>query len=144
MKYYRQKSHTIYDNKYHLAWIVKYRKNILVGDIGYRLRDIVRQICEEFQVEIIRGSIKPDHIHLFVSIPPNLSVSKLVQYLKGKTSRKLQQEFPSLRKDFWGRHLWGIGYFSVTTGNVTEEMIKQYLEEQAKQPDDDQFFKITS
>ena len=142
VKYFRKKSHSIYDNKFHLAWIVKYRKKILVGDIAYKTRDIIRQICEELQVQVLKGNVGPDHIHILVSIPPNLSVSKVMQYLKGKSSRKLQQEFPSLRKDFWGRHLWAIGYYSATSGNVTDELIMKYIEEQGKNPDDDEFFRI--
>ena len=109
---------------------------MLVGDISVRVRDLVRQICQENQVEILRGVVSRDHIHIYVSIPPYLSVSKLVQYLKGKTSRKIQFEFPELRKRYWGRHIWAVGYFVRTTGNVTDEMIKQYIKHHGK---DDQF-----
>jgi len=100
----------------------------LVGDIGHRVKDLVQDICRDQQVEIIRGRVASDHVHIYVSMPPYLSVSKLVQYLKGKTSRKVQQEFPELRKRYWGKHLWAVGYFVRTTGNVTDEMIKQYIE----------------
>ena len=71
-------------------------------------------------------------LQLYVSIPPYLSVSKLVQYLKGKTSRKIQFEFPELRKRYWGKHIWAVGYFVRTTGNVTDEMIKQYIKHHGK------------
>ena len=128
MQYYRRTSHTVYDCTYHLVWITKYRYPILVGDIGHRVKDLVQDICRDQQVEIIRGRVASDHVHIYVSMPPYLSVSKLVQYLKGKTSRKVQQEFPELRKRYWGKHLWAVGYFVRTTGNVTDEMIKQYIE----------------
>ena len=128
MQYYRRTSHTVYDCTYHLVWITKYRYPILVGDIGHRVKDLVQDICRDQQVEIIRGRVASDHVHTYVSMPPYLSVSKLVQYLKGKTSRKVQQEFPELRKRYWGKHLWAVGYFVRTTGNVTDEMIKQYIE----------------
>ena len=118
----------MYDCTYHLVWITKYRYPILVGDIGHRVKDLVQDICRDQQVEIIRGRVASDHVHIYVSMPPYLSVSKLVQYLKGKTSRKVQQEFPELRKRYWGKHLWAVGYFVRTTGNVTDEMIKQYIE----------------
>ncbi len=139
MQYYRMTSHTRFDNKYHLVWITKYRKNVLKGEIGLRTRDIIRQVCEKFGVDIIRGNISSDHVHLFVSIPPHYSVSKIVQNIKGRSSRMLQQEFPQLRKEYWGRHFWGIGFFCVTSGNITDEMIIQYVEEQGNKQDDETF-----
>ncbi|MFA4881024.1 MAG: IS200/IS605 family transposase [Candidatus Doudnabacteria bacterium] len=142
MQYSRITSHTKFDNKYHLIWITKYRKKILKDAVGQRARDIIRQICEKFGVEIIRGHLSPDHVHLFVSIPPHYAVSKIIQNLKGRTSRILQQEFPDLRRQYWGRHLWGIGFFCITSGNVTDEMIIQYIEDQGKLRDDD-LFQIT-
>ena len=128
MQYYRNTSHTVYDCTYHIVWITKYRYPVLVGDIGVRARDLITEICKENQVEIIRGVVGKNHIHIYVSIPPYLSVSKLVQYLKGKTSRKIQQEYPELRKRYWGKHLWAVGYFVRTTGNVTDKMIKDYMD----------------
>ena len=131
-QYYRKTSHTVFDCTYHIVWITKYRYPVLVGDIAVRARDLIRQICTENQAEIIRGRVAREHIHIYVSIPPYLSVSKLVQYLKGKTSRKIQQEFPELRKRYWGKHLWAVGYFVRTTGNVTDDMIKAYIEHHGK------------
>lgn len=135
-QYYRKTSDTILDCTCHIVWITKYRYPVLVGDISVRVRDLVRQICQENQVEILRGVVSRDHIHIYVSIPPYLSVSKLAQYLKGKTSQKIQFEFPELRKRYWGKHIWAVGYFVRTTGNVTDEMIKQYIEQHGK---DDRF-----
>ena len=143
MEYYRTTSHTKYDNKYHIVWITKYRKKILKGDIAIRVRDIIRQVCEKYGVEIIKGHLSLDHVHMFVSIGPHYSVSKVVQNIKGRSSRILQQEFSSLRKEYWGRHSWGIGYFCVTSGNVTDEMIMEYIEEQGKKQTKDEIFKIS-
>jgi putative transposase len=143
MEYYRTTSHTKFDNKYHLVWITKYRKRILKGEVAIRTRDIIRQVCEKFGIDIIRGNVSADHIHIFVSIPPHYSVSKIIQNLKGRSSRIIQQEFPEIRKEYWGRHFWGIGYFCTTSGNVTDEMIMQYIEEQGKSQEDD-IFKITN
>ena len=126
--YYRKTSHTAYDCTYHIVWITKYRYPVLIGDIGIRTRDLIRQVCKDHDVEIIRGTVAKDHIHLYVSIPPYLSISKLLQHLKGTSSRKIQQEFPELKKRYWGRHFWAIGYFVRTSGNVTDEMIKHYIE----------------
>ena len=93
-----------------------------------RLRDLVREICKTKDVEIIKGSISRDHIHLFVSVPPRLSISKLMQSLKGKTSYKLLSEYKEISKQFWGRHIWGRGYFAASSGNVTDEVIMEYIE----------------
>lgn len=126
--YYRKTSHSTYDCTYHVIWITKYRYPVLVGDIAVRTRDLVRQICAENQVEIIRGNVSSNHVHIYISVPPFLSISKLIQLIKGKTSRKIQQEFPELKKRYWGNHFWAVGYFVRTTGNVTDEMIKEYIE----------------
>lgn len=130
MGQYHHTSHTTYDNKYHIVWGTKYRKKILKDEIGYRLREIIRQVCSTDKVDILRGAIGQDHVHLLLDIPPYIAVSRIVQHLKGESSRKLQLEFPSLQKQFWGQHLWAIGYFCVTTGTVTEKAIKDYIEQQ--------------
>ena len=113
---YKHTSHTTYDNKYHIVWITKYRKKILRDEIGYRLREIIRQICSTEKIDILKGAIGSDHVHLLLEIPPYIAVSRIVQHLKGESSRKLQMEFPQLQKQFWGQHLWQIGYFCSTTG----------------------------
>ena len=128
MQYYRTSSHTAFDCTYHIVWITKYRYPVLVGDIGTRVRDLIRQICQANQVEILRGTVSQNHVLIYISVPPYLSISKLVQLIKGKTSRKVQQEFPELKKRYWGQHFWAIGYFVRTTGNVTDDMIKAYIE----------------
>ena len=128
MQYYKKTSHTIYDCTYHIVWVTKYRYKVLIGDIGRRAKDLVQEICQDNGVEILRGKVASNHIHIYVSIPPYQSISEVVQYLKGKTSRKIQQEFPELRKRYWGKHLWAVGYFVRTTGNVTDQMIKDYID----------------
>ena len=135
---YRKTAHSVYDIKYHPVWITKYRKKVLKGQVGLRLRELVRQICAANDVIIESGSVQADHVHLLVSVPPKLSVSKLMQLLKGRTSRKLLQEFEPLRREFWGRHMWARGYFAASTGNVTDEIIKQYIESQGQQPPTEQ------
>jgi len=128
MKYYRKTSHSIYDIKYHFVWITKYRKPVLFGNVATRLRDLIREICKSMDVEILKGHVSKDHVHLFVSAPPNISVSKMMQFIKGKTSRKLLSENRVLAKKFWGRHLWARGYFVATSGNVTDDVIAKYIE----------------
>ena len=139
MENYRKSSHTVYDLKYHLVWITKYRKPVLQGEIGNRLRDIVRELCKAKDIEIIKGHISKEHVHVFVSVPPHISVSDLVQSLKGKSSRKLLMEYKGLNRAFWGRHLWARGYFVASSGNVTDEVIAKYIEQQGKEPIDGDF-----
>jgi len=116
--------------KYHIVWITKYRKSVITGQIAKRTQELIRQICKINDVEIISGHVSKDHIHLLVSAPPHLSVSKLVQYLKGNTSHKLKMEYKELNKQYWGRHIWGRGYFAATSGNVTDEVIMEYIRTQ--------------
>ena len=141
MQMYRKGSHTIYDIKYHIVWITKYRKPVMSGLVTNRCREIIRQVCKENEVEIVKGHISKDHVHLLVSVPPILSVSKLVQLMKGRSSRKLLMEDKNLQKQYWGQHLWARGYFVASSGNITDEMIKEYIENQDIEKDDD--FKIT-
>jgi putative transposase len=99
---YRTSGHAVWDIKYHLIWITKYRYKILRGEVAERARDVIRQICQSREVTIVRGAVSPDHIHLLVSAPALLAPAKLVQYVKGKSSRRLQEDFP---------HLVGTGVF---------------------------------
>ncbi len=130
MEHYRTGSHTRYDLKVHLVWVTKYRKKVLGGEISKRIRELIREICFQEDIEIIRGHISRDHVHLFVSYPPKLSISKIVQRMKGKTSRKMLMEFTEMKRHFWGRHIWARGYFAASSGNVTDEVIVQYIESQ--------------
>ena len=139
MQNYRKTSHTTYDCKYHIVWITKYRKKVMVGLVAERVRELIRGICKEYEVEIIKGHVSKDHVHLFVSVPPHLAISKLVQYLKGKSSYKLLLENKQLSKEFWGRHLWGRGYFVSTSGNITDEVIMEYIRNQDDEKKDEDF-----
>ena len=139
MEHYRKSSHTTYDIKYHLVWITKYRKPVLTGEVAKRVRELIREICKGKEIEIIKGHVSKDHVHIFVSVPPHISVSNVMQSLKGKTSRKMMSEFKSLSRTFWGRHIWARGYFAASSGNVTDEVIMKYIEMQGKEPEDGNF-----
>jgi putative transposase len=143
MTEYRKGSHTVYDIKYHIVWITKYRKAVLRGEIGLRLRELIRQTCEAQEVYIEKGHIAVDHVHLLLSVPPNIAVSDLVQRLKGRSSRKMLDEFGELRRQFWGQHLWARGYYVASSGNVTDEVIAQYIEMQTEKPlNDNEDFQV--
>lgn len=143
MRHYRLGAHTKSDLKIHVVWIPKYRKAILTGDVALRVRELVRQIAAEHELEIISGKVARDHVHVFLSYRPTQKVSQIMQWLKGTSSRVLLQEFPRLRKQFWGRHFWARGYLAVSSGNLTDEMIQEYIDEQeGEQIADDSRFPI--
>ncbi len=138
MQDYKRGAHSVWDLKYHLVWTTKYRYQVLGGDVGLRCRELLRDIARSKEMQIYAGSINRDHVHMLISIPPQLSVSRAVQYLKGKSSHRLLTEFRSLKKRYWGQHLWARGYWVVSSGNVTDEMWKEYIKnQQPPEPDDD-------
>ncbi len=124
---YRKGAHTVYDIKYHYVWITKYRYPILRGDLALRVREIIREVCMRNDVIILKGVVSKEHVHLLVSTPPTIAPSKLAQLMKGSSSYRIQQEFPEIKKRYWGQHIWGRGYFCGSSGNVTDEIIKEYL-----------------
>jgi putative transposase len=128
MSEYRRGTHSVFRLHVHLVWCTKYRKAVLRGEVGQRVRELAKQVCSDMGVEILSGVVARDHVHMLVSIPPQVSISKLVQKLKGKSSYKLQREFAGLRKEYWGQRMWARGYFACSTGNVSDEMIQAYIE----------------
>jgi putative transposase len=126
---YRRGAHTVYEIHLHLVWTTKYRKAVLAGEAATRVRDLIREICGDH-----------DHVHLLVSIPPQVTISRMVQWLKGKTAHKIMLEFPHIKKHYWGQHMWARGYFCCSTGNVTDEIIAEYIANQQDDRNDD--FKV--
>ena len=118
---YRKGSHTVYDIKYHFVWITKYRYPVLRGSIAMRARELLRQGCEANNLRILKGSVGKDHIHMLLSCPTTMAPSEIAQKLKGRTSKILQEEFPELKKRYWGQHMWGRGYFCGTVGEVDQK-----------------------
>jgi len=145
MENYRTGAHSRFDIKYHFVWVTKYRKKVLTGSVGERVRDLVREVCRTNEIEILQGAVSADHVHVLLSCPPTLSPSKIMQYIKGKTSRKLMMEFKHVQKQYWGRHLWARGYFVATSGNVTDEAIAEYIrgQEGTEPSDGDDNFQVT-
>jgi putative transposase len=130
MAEYQRGSHTIHDIKYHIIWITKYRYEILTKRIAERLRELLIQGCESRGITIVEGSVGKEYVHMLISCPTHIAPAKIVQYLKGRSSRLIQEEFPELKKRYWGQHLWARGYFCATVGAVTQEMIREYIEHQ--------------
>jgi putative transposase len=136
----RKGSHTVHQLHLHLVWSTKYRLDMLKGDVQLRCRELLRQTCDVLDVRILKGVVSKDHIHLHLSYPPKLSVSDLVKRLKGRSAKILLEEFAELRRRFYGGHLWSIGYGVWSSGNITDEMIQQYLDHHKDGPNSDQNF----
>ncbi|WP_323839658.1 IS200/IS605 family transposase [Photorhabdus africana] len=136
---YRYGSHTVFQIEYHFVWVTKYRHKVLIGEVAIRVRELVRQTCEAFEIRILKGVVSKDHVHILVSSPPTLSPSEIMRRLKERTASKLFEEFSHLKKRYWGQHFWGRGYFCATVGQLTEEMVKAYLEHHFEPNPDDNF-----
>jgi putative transposase len=142
MEAYKRGSHTVWDCKYHVVWVTKYRHPVLGGDVGQRCRELLRETARAHEMMIHAGAVNRDHVHMLLSIPPSLSVSRAVQHLKGRSSHKLLSEFGILRKRYWGQHLWSRGYWVASSGNVTDEVWMEYIKNQAP-PEPEDNFKVT-
>ena len=123
--------HAVYDLKYHLVWIPKYRKSLLLGSIEKRIKELFYEIAEEHDFEILAMELIPDHVHLFVSAAPKRAPRKIVSIFKVITSKIIFEEFPQVKKKLWGGHLWSAGYYAASVGDkVTAEMVKKYIRHQ--------------
>ena len=140
MENVRKGSHTIHQLHVHLVWSTKYRYEVLRGDIQIRCRDLIRQSCDSLDIQILKGVVSKDHIHLHLSYPPKLSISEILKRLKGRSAKILLMEYSELKKRYWGGHLWGIGYGAWSTGNIIDEMVQQYLDHHKEGPNSDQNF----
>ncbi len=125
-------SHTRWKCQYHIVFIPKYRRKVMYGQVKSDMREILKKLCEYKKVEIIEGAVCKDHVHLCVSIPPKYSVSEFVGYLKGKSALMIFDKHPN-QGSKWNRTFWARGYYVTTVGNITEEAIKRYIQEQQEE-----------
>ena len=133
MGQYKKLSHVIYKCDYHIVWVPKYRLRILRGDIREMLESDIQTLCEWKNCEVLELNVQTDHVHLLVSVPPKVSISKLMGVLKGKLAIKLFKSYPKLKKKpYWGNHFWARGYFVSTVG-LDEDMIRRYVKHQEKE-----------
>jgi putative transposase len=124
---YSKTSHTVFYHRLHIVWITKYRYRVLQGELRVRLREIIAQVADSMGIKIVNGVLSSDHVHIFAEIPPHVTVSDFVKHAKGSSSRKIQVEYPKIRKKYWGCHFWGRGFFISTSGNVTDDIINNYI-----------------
>ena len=134
----RHSTHSVHSLQVHSVWITRYRYPVLVGDVQLRCREIIRQVCNTMDIQILKGVVSKDHIHLPVSYLSQSSISDTVKRLKGRSSRMLLQEFPELKRRYWGGHFWGIGYGSWSTGHITEDILTSCLSYHKDNPNTDE------
>ena len=142
MSEYRYGGHTVSRLTVHLVWVTKYRYKVLTGDIQKRCRELLIQVCDTEDIRILSGVVSKDHVHMHIEYPPSVSLSNLLKRMKGRTSRLLQKEYTELSKRYWGKHLWGIGYGAWSTGNITEEIVQEYLKRHKSSSNDTEEFKL--
>ena len=122
--------HTRWNCTYHIVFIPKYRRKIMYGEMKRDLMEILKKLCEMKQVPIIEGKMCIDHVHMYVAIPPKLSVSEFMSYLKGKSTLMLFDRHPEFREKRTDKNFWARGYYVATVGNVNEETIREYIRNQ--------------
>ena len=133
-------SHTETRLTAHIVFVTKYRYKVLRGDVQKRCRDLIKQICDANNIEILKGVVSGDHVHLHVLYLPKESISEIARKIKGRTARLLLREYPHVKKSLYGGHFWGIGYGAWSTGNITDEMIDKYLDHHRQKPNTDDNF----
>jgi putative transposase len=134
MRRYQIGAQTKTDLKGPLLGIPQYRKRVLTGQVAVRARDVLRQVAVAHELDLSTGKVASDHVHMFIQYTPHQDIRKIVQWLKGISARVRWQEVAHLRKQFWGRPLWARGYLAVSSGNITDELIQKYIEEQEGEP----------
>jgi len=130
----KRTSHAVYDLKYHMVWVPKYRKMILGGELAKRLKMSFEEISERYEFEIDTMEVKDDHVHLFLSAPPRYSPAKIVQIIKSISAKMVFKQFPEVKKELWGGEFWSDGYFVRSVGDkVTPEVIRRYIKYQQQE-----------
>ncbi len=140
---FRRGSHCVYDTQYHLVWAPKYRKKILSGVVGERMRELLLDIAQSYRIEIEEMEVSIDHVHLFCSFAPKYSITQVVTLLKSHSARAIFREFPQVKRQLWGGEFWEDGYFARTVGDkVTAEVIKKYIQNHRDGTDDHSQLKL--
>ena len=135
----RKSSHAVYDLKYHLVWIPKYRVQILTGEVGEYVKEVFRKIADEYEFWIETMEVMEDHMHVFISAPPRYLPSRVVQILKIISAREMFKKYPEMRKQMWSGKIWSDGYFVRSVGDaVTADIIRRYIEYQRREANSQQ------
>jgi len=135
----RRGAHSVYDTQYHLVWAPKYRKRILTGEIGQRVQEVLVEIAQAYDIVIEEMEVSSDHVHIFCSFPPRLSISQVITRFKSLSARAIFKEYPQVKRQLWGGEFWEDGYFARTVGDkVTAEVIKKYIQRHQEENDSPQ------
>jgi len=127
----RRTKHAVYDLKYHLVWIPKYRKHMLSEEVSWYLKEVFQRVAEEYEFRIDTMEVVEDHVHVFIEVPPRYSPAQVMQILKSVSVREVFKKFPELRKQLWAGEFWSDGYFVRSVGDeVTADIIRKYIEYQ--------------
>ena len=128
--------HAVYDLKYHLVWVPKYRKHIFDTEMRGYVKEVFQRIAEEYGFSIDTMEVMEDHVHVFIEAPPRYSPSRIVQIMKSISAREVFKQYPKLRQQLWAHELWNDGYFVRSVGDqVTADIIRKYIEYQTHQDD---------
>lgn len=122
-------THTKYNCTYHVIFVPKYRRKVMYGQLKQEVGQILSTVCKITGIQLIKGGVCPDHVHMYISIPPKMSLSTVMSKLKGKSALMIFDRHPEYR-DKYGRHFWARGYYAETVGQVNEDTIMKYIEEQ--------------
>ena len=125
-------SHTVWDCKYHIVWIPKYRKKVLYGQIRKYLGEIFRELAEQKESKVLEGHLMPDHVHMLLSIPPKYAVAQVVGFIKGKSAIHIARNLQGRKKNFIGQNFWARGYYVATAGK-DENVVREYIKKQEKE-----------
>ena len=125
-------SHTVWDCKYHVVWIPKYRRKTLYLELRQHLGQVLRDLSGQRESMVVEGHLRPDHVHILISIPPKYAVSQVVGYLKGKSAIHIARNYLGRRSNFRGQHFWARGYWVSTVGK-DEAAVKKYIRDQEKE-----------
>ena len=132
MNIYESLSHSVWDCKYHVVWIPKFRKKVLYGQLRVHMGEILRELARQKESRVVEGHLMLDHVHMLISIPPKYAVASVVGYIKGKSAIHLARNFMGRRKNFVGQSFWARGYFVSTVG-LDEALVREYIKNQERE-----------
>ena len=125
-------SHAVWDCKYHIVWIPKYRRKVLYGELRKHLGEMFRGLARQKESRVMEGHLMPDHVHMFISIPPKYAVAQVIGFIKGKSAIHIARTYGGRKKNFVGEHFWARGYY-VSTAGKDEEAVREYIKKQEEE-----------
>ena len=125
-------SDAVWDCKYHIVWIPKYRRKVLYGELRKHLGEVFRGLARQKESRVMEGHLMPDHVHMFISISPKYAVAQVVGFIKGKSAIHIARTYGGRKKNFVGEHFWARGYYVCTAGK-DEKVVREYIKKQEEE-----------